>query len=135
MEHLKEQLNYDKETGVFTWKVNKHPRVKIGSVAGHFDTKGYVILKVNRIRYKAHRVAWFFVNSKEPNGFIDHINGVVDDNRIENLRESNFRENGLNRKSHRNGLKLAGAHKDGPSWRSCIRIEKNTLTSVVTKQK
>ena len=124
MEHLKELLSYDKETGVFTWKVNKHPRVKTGSVAGHFDTKGYVILKVNRIRYKAHRVAWFFVNGKEPNGFIDHINGKESDNRICNLRESDFRTNGANRKSHRSG-RLVGANfeKKSSRWRSSFRLK------------
>ena len=36
--------------------------------------------------YRAHRVIWALVHGEWPEGQIDHINGVRDDNRLENLR-------------------------------------------------
>jgi hypothetical protein len=42
-----------------------------------------------------------------PNGVIDHIDGNPSNNRINNLRDVSARQNGQNRKEHRNG-KLVG---------------------------
>jgi hypothetical protein len=39
-EKAKELLNYDSETGLFTWKHNRH-RIKAGDPAGHVTEKKY----------------------------------------------------------------------------------------------
>jgi hypothetical protein len=41
----------------------------------------------------AHRLVWFVVHGKFPDGDIDHINGNRSDNRIENLRDVTRRAN------------------------------------------
>lgn len=79
-ERLKEVLDYAPETGVFTRKVS-------GAVAGGNDGRGYVRLRVDGKKYKAHRLAWFYVYGTWPNGQIDHINRVKSDNMITNLRD------------------------------------------------
>ena len=84
-DRLKELLHYDQDTGVFTWNVRRSGKTPAGSVAGSYDAYGYIQIRISPFRYKAHRLAWFYVNSEWPKFCIDHINGVRDDNRISQL--------------------------------------------------
>jgi hypothetical protein len=89
-EQLKEALDYNPDTGLFTWK--KLPkaahRKKVGEIAGSHDEKGYIRIGINGTVYKSHRLAWLYVYGQWPSKIIDHVNGVNDDNRISNLRDS-----------------------------------------------
>lgn len=108
---LKALLNYDPDTGVFTWKVNRRPTIRIGDIAG-CERRGYWVLKVDQHVYFSHRLAWLYVHGVWPTGDIDHINRIRDDNRLSNLRECSRAENCQNttaRKSNTSG------HK-GVSW-------------------
>lgn len=64
---------------------------------GSYDKDGYLILKVKKKQFKAHRIAWLLNYGSFPNSEIDHINRVRTDNRIENLRESNRQQQVENR--------------------------------------
>jgi hypothetical protein len=90
---LKELLDYNPNTGLFTWKISPSNSIKPNQTAGTCNTNGHVQIKIFGQRYFAHRLAWFFVNGKWPNSIIDHINGVRDDNRIDNLRQVTAHEN------------------------------------------
>lgn len=70
-----------------------------GRVGSH--KKGeYVRVKIGGIRYPVHRIVWELFYGPIPDGmFIDHINGVKDDNRIENLRLATNQQNQFNRKA------------------------------------
>lgn len=64
---------------------------------GSLDKDGYLILKIKGKQFKAHRVAWLLVHGDFPKSELDHINRNRTDNRIENLRESNRKEQVANR--------------------------------------
>ena len=64
---------------------------------GSLDKDGYLILKVKKRQFKAHRIAWFLNYGKFPECEIDHINRNKLDNRIENLRESNRTQQNRNK--------------------------------------
>lgn len=128
MNQFRDYLNYEKETGIFTWikKISKHSRGVIGSSAGSTRKDGYARVRFNKKDYLAHRLAWFFYYEKWPSKDLDHKNGNRSDNRIENLREATSRENASNRTVHRNG-KLLGATKINKKWQSNIQIFKKLI--------
>ena len=68
-----------------------------------------------------HRLIWMLHYGYVPN-IVDHINGIKDDNRIENLRDVTQRENGQNLPCHRKG-KLPGAKKSGKYWNASLSIK------------
>ena len=74
---FRDLLSYNAKTGVFTWlNISKYHNEKIGTVAGAIQMsrgKSYVVIGVNGKYYKAHRLAWLFINNQWPN-VIDHIN-------------------------------------------------------------
>lgn len=121
-EYLKTILEYDSNTGIFTWVYSKGNK-KNGDKAGTKTYDNYLAISLNRKKYQAHRLAWLYVYGTWPSNQIDHINGIRDDNRIENLRDVTFRENCLNKKMHRNG-KLVGSHfiKHMGKWQARIRV-------------
>ena len=92
---IAEQANYDHGTGLFTRALTKRGW-PAGKPMGGRDANGYVILRIDGIVIKAHRLAWFKVHGTMPCGVIDHINGDKADNRIANLRDVPKRVNALN---------------------------------------
>jgi hypothetical protein len=86
-EELKKILSYDSQTGVFTWLVSPSKSIRAGRAAGCREKRiGYCTIGYKGKIYKSHRLAWLYVTGKWPDGIIDHINGVKDDNRFDNLR-------------------------------------------------
>lgn len=63
---------------------------------GSYDKDGYLIIKIKTHQFKAHRVIWVLFNGEFPEGELDHINRIRDDNRIENLRKATRSLNCLN---------------------------------------
>lgn len=92
-ERLKELLHYDPGTGDFTRLVRTSNSVKIGDIAGGLDADGYRYIRVEGKKYRAHRLAWLWMTGAWPIDQLDHRNGVRDDNRWDNLRESSQVEN------------------------------------------
>lgn len=116
--HLKAVLNYDPESGHFTWRKALSNRVKANSRAGGPHNEGYVSIAVNGRRFLAHRLAWFYVHGTWPKE-IDHINGKRSDNRISNLREATRSQNNANakvRSNNRSGMKGVSWSSDRKMW-------------------
>jgi hypothetical protein len=121
-ERLRALLDYDPETGVFTWKVNRGGTAKVGEVAGGVDAYGYICIRVNQRAYKAHRLAWLYTHGGLPIDQIDHINGVRADNRLSNLREVNNQRNAENRRSARNVFGFLGVTRHRNRWKAQITV-------------
>jgi hypothetical protein len=107
-------FDFDPNQGVLFWKPRPDNiawnKVFSGKPAGCIDSKGYIRIRTNGSVWVAHRVIWKLVHSIEPD-FIDHINGIRHDNRIENLRSVTQTENARNtsRKRH-NTSGVSGVH-------------------------
>jgi hypothetical protein len=94
-QELKEYLNYDPGTGLFTWIKSPRRNVKAGAKANYVDNKGYVRVAIKNAAYSGHRLAWFYMYGEWPSP-LDHIDHVKTNNRIANLREADHSENQKN---------------------------------------
>lgn len=109
-EELKKWISYDPNTGYFT-RACDMPKYKKGDPAGYINFQGYRAIKINGVSYISHRLAFIFMGHPVPE-FVDHINGVRDDNRWCNLRAATRGQNNHNakiRKDNTSGVK-------GVSW-------------------
>lgn len=111
---LKQLLTYDADTGQFTRLVSATRKDRVGKIAGTVNMNGYRNIKLGKNVYKAHRLAWLYVYGEWPENLIDHINGVLDDNRIENLRSVTHKQNMENQTLHVNNT---SGHR-GVIWKS-----------------
>lgn len=130
---LRELVDYDPVTGLFTRRVQSSNRVRVGSVAGsiHRDS-GYVFICVDGKRYRAHRLAWLYTGGKWPEHHIDHINGNTSDNRWSNLRLATNAENMRNTAAYRNntsGYKGVHFHKPSGRWRADVMHEGRSVSA------
>ncbi len=107
-ELLCQLLRYEPKTGKLFWKDSNLE-------AFTSNRKGYRVGAVNKFMFSAHRVAWAMHYGEWPNGQIDHINHIRNDNRIENLRDISPHENSKN-------LGLSTRNKSGFSG---VRYKKN----------
>lgn len=128
VERVKELLDYDPETGIFTW-IAKRGRGAAGGVAGWVETTGYRRILVAGKKFKEHRLAWAMVHGEFPNSDIDHINGIRDDNRIVNLRLATRSQNAQNLRgpTSLNKTGFLGVRKNGNRWNAVITIDKQYI--------
>jgi hypothetical protein len=112
-ETLHQLLNYNAETGVFTWKLRgrelfstdrdfkKWNTRYAGAVAGKSVGSLYRQIMIRPHLYYAHRLAWLYRHGEWPYPEIDHINGDRHDNRIDNLRVVDSQKNKANTRRHK----------------------------------
>lgn len=134
-EYVRECLDYNPETGAFTWRERPRSHFKSDSAwrgwnlsfpgrhAGTKETRGYIQISLNNKRYMAHRLAWLHVHGENPEREVDHKNGVKCDNRIQNLRQATRSQNQANMPANtRNKLGVKGVH-----WNATISKYQATI--------
>lgn len=121
---IKSLFDYCPISGSLLWKSPKG-KVKKGTIAGYLE-QGYRRVEIDNKKILVHKLIWLYIYGTWPINQIDHINGIRDDNRIENLREVSNRGNSQNKNRVRSG-KLLGAYKL-PSGKYYSRIYINKLS-------
>lgn len=118
-------LQYDPETGVFVWRVDRQANKLKGKVAGRMIGPYWSLNLFNR-NHSAHRVAWLYVHGEWPKHQIDHINGDKTDNRIANLRDVtkslNMHNIAAPRRDSASGLRGVGWHRSSQKWRAQLSV-------------
>lgn len=125
-EKLKELLEYDPETGVFTRKVRTANAIKVGDIAGCINNMGYITISVLGRPMLAHRLAWLYVYGEIPPGNLDHADRRKTNNAIGNLRLCNQSQNTANspaRRGNRSGYKGVSFHSKRKKWRARITLD------------
>jgi hypothetical protein len=118
---VRELLNYDPATGIFTWKPRRG--CQTDKPLGCCNGFGYLRIAVDgRLEY-AHRLAWIFMHGDIPaDRHIDHINGSRSDNRIANLRPATPSQNGQNRhgaqRNSKSGILGVSWHARAKKWQA-----------------
>lgn len=124
---LKEILWYDRETGVFRWKVRAKSTVRPGDIAGRGkpNSAGYMRIGIQGKSYLLHRLAWFYETGEWPTGQIDHIDLNRTNNKWENLRQATPTQNITNRGVQANstsGVKGVSFDARKGRWRAYITV-------------
>jgi hypothetical protein len=135
-EYLKECLTYDPDTGIFVWKERPLNHFATSDSHGswnsrlagtrtiHITPAGYPSVRIARIPYLLHRLAFLYMEGEMPANDTDHINGVRDDNRWVNLRPATKSENLRNTKmrfDNKSGVMGVFLHKRSGRWGASIR--------------
>ena len=129
-EVVRELLDYDPETGLFTWRPRDQKWFPSERSCRSWNTKhagkpafataqnssGYLCGEFFDMQFAAHRVAFLYVNGRWPDDEVDHENRVCADNRSKNLREATRSQNQINRDllpKNTTGVAGVWAKKDG----------------------
>lgn len=117
LEYLLANFKYDPNTGdLFRNKTNR-----ILTTNSH----GYIVVRINKHTYGAHRIIWFMQTGQIPANEIDHINRNRSDNRWLNLREADKKEQQGNIKlypTNTSGLRGVSWDKTRNKWSAQIHI-------------
>lgn len=145
-ELLRKLLRYEPETGKLFWRERQVEMFTDGKYSAERSCaawnsalvgkealaaphkEGYKQGRIFGRIYLAHRVIWAMVYGEWPLKCIDHISGVRDDNRIENLRAVSQAENSKNQKRRSNNISgVTGViwHRPTQKWQAYIKINGN----------
>jgi len=91
--YLKSILNYDPDTGIFTWLIRPASHFKgdryakawntrhAGNICGSISFYGYRVININNKFHRCGRLAFIFMKGHAPAVWVDHINGIRSDDR------------------------------------------------------
>lgn len=120
---LSSLFNYNAESGALTWKersdVPKWWNTRYaGTSPKATDSLGYIRAKITRNGWSGyvsvHRICFFLYHGWLPE-VVDHVDGDVQNNKIDNLRQSDWKTNTWNRTANngtRTGFKGVNAVRD-----------------------
>lgn len=136
--YLIERLDYNPETGVFTWKrrlgnsrtINSWNTRYSGTEAGtvrlseNSDTLYYRFINLLDKPRRAHRLAWLYVHGEDAE-LIDHIDSDGLNNKIKNLRNTSSLINtrkGKIQTNNKSGFKGVSLRSDTGRWSARCKV-------------
>jgi hypothetical protein len=129
--------SFDYKGGSLFWKVKLSPKTIIGDKAGYIDVHGYEKIVINKRKYASHRLIFLYKHGYLPK-FIDHKDGDILNNKIENLRECTLNQNQWNMKlkpSNTSGTKGVSWDKSRNKWIAAIKVNGKRVFSKRFKRK
>lgn len=138
-EELKRILDYDPDTGIFTWRTwgkGRNKNLKAGtkrfysqSEHGKVNYPKCRTISINHFDYQAHRLAWLYMKGEWPN-IVDHYNRNPHDNRWCNLKNGTQLQNCRNKSiSSLNTSGVTGVYwdKNRGQWKASISVNNKTV--------
>jgi hypothetical protein len=134
---VRELLDYNPDTGVFTWKWRERhffsmPRaqkawnaryagIKAGAIQNYADGYRKVVISITiqgkSKSYAAHRLAWLYIHGFLPSEILDHKNRNALDNRIDNIRIADHDINCWNKSRPKNNTSgIVGVYREKDRW-------------------
>jgi len=99
---VRENLDFNSETGIFSWKLPGFGRTVGKPIGQEKRYKGnYLMMRINGELVYAHRLAWFYHYGVWPTNIVDHVDDDKTHNAIANLREATSAQNAARRKTTR----------------------------------
>jgi len=139
-ETLKEFLDYNPDTGIFTWKARSMGWFKSkaghkmwntrypGKEAGYETPMRYITIRIMGRNYLAQCLVWLYTYGRWQKEELDHINHNGTDNRLTNLREVSHQENHQNKKLYSpNASGVHGVVMVRNSWVARITANKKRI--------
>jgi hypothetical protein len=138
---LKELFDYNYQTGELIHKHRPANSFKTKNAFGMFTKRfagkkagcpgnhGYEQVYVDKKLQLSHRVIWALVYGEWPKDHIDHIDGNITNNKIENLRECSRSQNNRNKHKATGSIKLKGVrfHKSLQKFQSRICVDYKSI--------
>lgn len=127
-ERLREVLKYCFASGLFSWQYDVSSTARKGEIAGCATKAGYIVIRIDRRLYLAHRLVFLYIYGRRPEGLIDHKTGAKSDNRLDNIREANKSQNAQNAKaawSHNKASGLLGVYwsEQNGKWGAKVNLD------------
>ncbi len=127
-DELIQVLEYDTDTGIFTWKENRKGGWELkDNVAGSVNSNGYTQIRLGPKLYLAHRLAWFYAFQEWPEDIIDHIDKNRSNNSLDNLRDVSQSVNLHNAVQRPSKSGFRNARKVGNRWQSEIKVKGKSI--------
>ena len=134
---LREAFDYCDERGALIWK-NRGRMTNKPAGRKHYRN-GYIDIGFNCINYGAHRMIWIWHNGSIPkNMVIDHINGIVDDNKISNLQLCGLSDNNRKRSisiNNTSGVTGVCWHESRNAWVASMKVNSQLIYIGSSKDK
>ena len=127
LKEIRMALSYTKDGSL----INNFTRggVVKGQVVGNPSCTGYLKMGWKHKIYQVHHIAYYHQTGIWAN-MLDHINGIITDNRISNLREVNQTQNARNTKlpiTNTSGVCGVQFHKHSNKWVAVISENKKVI--------
>ena len=123
-DHIRTILDYNPETGQFTWKTHYRRPDLIGKRAGSPTNTGYWAIAIDNKKRLAHRLAWLYMTGNSPLKHIDHKDGNKKNNAFSNLREVDRVGNlqNIRKATKANKIGFLGVSAHQGKWRTQIMV-------------